>query len=143
MSIADCRIIELPKISDFRGSLTFVENQNHIPFKMKRVYYMYNLPQDAERGAHGHKNLHQLLIPVAGNFDVILDDGWEKKTFHVDQPYKGLYICPMIWRRLTNFSNEAVCLVLASELYLEDDYFRNYQSFLDAARGRNHEHSIS
>ena len=131
MSINECRIIELPKISDPRGNLTFVEGGNHIPFDIKRVYYLYDVPGGASRAAHGHKALHQLIIAMSGSFDIKLDDGLETKTFHLNRSYYGLYIPPMMWRDLDNFSSGSVCMVLASQPYQEDDYFRDYQQFID------------
>lgn len=135
MSIHNCQIIELPKISEPRGNLTFVEGKNHIPFDIKRVYYLYDVPGGAERGGHGHKALHQLIIAMSGSFDVVLDDGYEKKLFHLNRSYNGLYVCPMIWRELDNFSSGSVCLVLASNIYDEDDYYREYDPFIKAVRG--------
>jgi dTDP-4-dehydrorhamnose 3,5-epimerase-like enzyme len=134
MSLGDCQIIELPKIVDSRGNLTFVEGGNHIPFDIKRVYYLYDVPGGATRAAHGHKALHQLMICMSGAFDVTLDDGRDKQKFHLNRSYYGLYIPPMIWRDLDNFSTGAVCMVLASEIYDESDYFRNYDDFLAAAK---------
>ena len=133
MSLLDCRVIELPKIVDSRGNLTFVEGGNHIPFDIKRVYYLYDVPGGATRAAHGHRALHQLMICMSGAFDVTLDDGRHKQRFHLNRSYYGLYIPPMIWRDLDNFSTGAVCMVLASEIYDEADYFRNYEDFLSAA----------
>lgn len=134
MSIKNCQIIELPKIADARGNLSFVEGHNHIPFSIQRVYYLYDVPGGAERGGHGHKELQQLIIAMSGSFDVILDDGFEKKRFHLNRSYNGLYVCPMIWRELDNFSSGAVCLVLASNLYDESDYYRDYPKFLTALK---------
>ena len=136
VELKECRIIDLPKISDPRGNLTFIEGERHIPFDIQRVYYLYDVPGGAERGGHAHKGLHQLIIAMSGNFDVVLDDGYHKKRFHLNRSYYGLYLCPMIWRELDNFSSGSVCLVLASNLYDEDDYYRNYQQFLAVARGR-------
>jgi len=133
MSIHDCKIIELPKISDPRGNLTFVEGGNHIPFDIKRVYYLYDVPGGAERGAHGHKALRQLIIAMSGSFDVVLDDGKDTKTIHMNRSYYGLYVCPMIWRDITNVSSGAVCMVLASDYYDESDYFRDYEEFKGVA----------
>jgi hypothetical protein len=132
MSIKDCRIIELPKISDPRGNLTFIEGGNHIPFDIRRVYYLYDVPGGAERGGHAHKGLQQLIVAMSGSFDVVLDDGCEKKRFHLNRSYYGLYVCPMIWRELDNFSSGSVGMVLASNLYSEDDYYRDYDQFLAA-----------
>ena len=134
MSLEQCKIIELPKIGEPRGNLTFIEGQRHIPFDIKRVYYLYDVPGGAERGGHAHKDLHQLIIAMSGSFDMVLDDGKEKKRFHLNRSYYGLYVCPMIWREMDNFSSGAVCLVLASNLYDEVDYYRNYQEFLTAVR---------
>lgn len=132
MGVRDCRVIDLPKISDARGSLTFVEAEQHVPFEIRRIYYLYDVPQGAERGAHAHKALHQLIIAMSGCFDVVLDDGEEKRRVHLSQPCVGLYVGPMIWRDLENFSPGAVCMVLASSRYDEADYFRDYQEFLCA-----------
>lgn len=138
MSIDNCKIIDLPKISDPRGNLTFIEGGGrHVPFDIKRVYYLYDVPGGAERGGHGHKALHQLIIAMSGSFDVVLDDGYEKKRFHLNRSYHGLYVCPMIWRELDNFSSGSVCMVLASNLYDEEDYYREYDPFINAARGEN------
>lgn len=131
MGLKDCRIIELPKIADQRGNLTFIEGGGrHVPFEIKRVYYLYDVPGGAERGGHAHKALHQLIIAMSGSFDVVLDDGREKCTFHLNRSYYGLYVCPMIWRELNNFSSGSVSMVLASNLYDEADYYRNYDDFL-------------
>lgn len=135
MSLKECKIIELPKIADVRGNLTFIENHRHIPFDIKRVYYLYDVPGGANRAGHGHKQLHQLLIAMSGSFDITLDDGFNKKVFHLNRSYFGLYIPPMIWREIDNFSSGSVCMVLASEFYSEDDYYREYEGFLKAVRG--------
>jgi dTDP-4-dehydrorhamnose 3,5-epimerase-like enzyme len=127
--IDQCKIIKLPKITDPRGNLTFIESQNQIPFHIQRVYYLYDVPGGAERGGHAHKELHQLIVAISGSFDVILDDGCEKKKIHLNRPYEALYVCPMIWRELNNFSSGSVCLVLASNQYTEDDYYRDYNEF--------------
>ena len=128
--IGNCQIVELNKITDARGNLTFIEEEDHIPFEIKRVYYLYDVPGGSERGGHAHKALHQLIIALSGSFDVEIDDGTTKKTFTLNRPYEGLYICPGIWRELKNFSSGSVCLVLASNLYSEDDYYRAYDQFL-------------
>ena len=135
MSIHDCKIIQLPKIQDQRGNLTFIESGRHMPFDIRRVYYLYDVPGGAARAAHGHKKLHQLMIAMSGSFDVTLDDGVEKKAFHLNRSYFGLYIPPMMWRDLDNFSSGAVCMVLASEYYDEEDYFREYTDFIQATKG--------
>ena len=128
--IDKCRIIDLPKIADARGNLTFVEADRHVPFEFRRVYYLYDVPGGAERGGHAHKDLHQLIVAMSGSFDIHLDDGTSKKSFHMNRSYFGLYVCPMIWREIDNFSSGAVCLVLASNYYDESDYYRNYGDFL-------------
>ena len=134
MSIKDCRIIELPKIEDPRGNLTFVEGGEHIPFDIQRVYYLYDVPGGSVRGGHAHKNLQQLIIAMSGSFDVVLDDGFEKKTFHLNRSYYGLYVNTMVWRELENFSSGSVSMVLASNKYTEDDYIRDYQEFVNCAK---------
>lgn len=131
MPLNDCRIIELPKISDPRGNLTFVEGGVHVPFEIQRAYYLYDVPGGAERGGHAHKALHQLIIAMSGSFDVVLDDGRENKRVHLARSYYGLYVCPMIWRELDNFSSGSVCMVLASNKYDEADYYRNYGDYLN------------
>ncbi len=132
--LEDCRIIELPKIHDRRGNLTFIEENKHIPFEIKRVYYLYDVPGGESRGGHAHKQLQQFIIAASGSFDVILDDGFNRKRFHLNRSYYGLYVPTMIWRELDNFSTGAVCLVLASEYYDESDYIRDYQEFIDISR---------
>lgn len=131
MPLSDCKIIDLPKISDPRGNLTFVEGSNHIPFDIRRVYYLYDVPGGSERGGHAHRELSQLIVAMSGSFDVVLDDGQQKKRFHLNRSYYGLYICPMIWRELDNFSSGSVCMVLASNLYDETDYYRDYNAYLN------------
>lgn len=125
----DCRVIDLPKIHDARGNLTFIEGMHHIPFDIRRVYYLYDVPGGAERGGHAHIALHQLIIAMSGSFDVILDDGHDKKRVHLNRSYNGLLVGPMIWRELDNFSSGSVCMVLASIRYSEDDYIREYDDF--------------
>lgn len=132
MSLEQCRIIDLPKISDPRGNLTFIEGSRHVPFDIRRVYYLYDVPGGAERGGHAHKGLHQLIIAMSGSFDILLDDGREKKRIHLSRSYYGLYVCPMIWREMDNFSSGSVCMVLASNLYDEEDYYRSYEDFIAA-----------
>lgn len=134
MPLTDCRIIELPKIADPRGNLTFVEGGNHLPFEIRRVYYLYDVPGGSERGAHAHRTLHQFIIAMSGSFDVVLDDGVAQKRFHLCRSYYGLYVCPMMWRSLDNFSSGAVCTVLASSRYDEADYIRDHGEFLAAVR---------
>lgn len=134
MPISDVKLIELPRINDHRGNLTFIESGRHIPFEIKRTYYLYDVPGGATRAGHGHKALHQLMIAMSGSFDITLDDGYEKRVVHLNRSYNGLYIPPMMWRDLDNFSSGAVCMVLASAFYDEEDYFRNYDDFLRATR---------
>ena len=128
--IERCNMLELPKIEDERGNLTFIEGGNHTPFDIKRVYYLYDVPAGAERGGHAHKALHQLIIAVSGSFDIHLNDGSSKKTIHMNRCDRGLYVCPMIWREINNFSLGAICMALVSELYDESDYYRDYSTFL-------------
>ena len=125
-----CKLIDLPKVSDPRGNLTFIEGNSHIPFDIKRVYYLYDVPGGSERGGHAHKGLSQLIIAMSGSFDIHISDGNERQTFHLNRPYFGLYICPMIWRELDNFSSGSVCMVLASDQYNEKDYYRSYNGYL-------------
>ena len=131
--IEKCNVIELPRINEPRGNLTFVESNRQIPFAIQRVYYLYDVPGGAERGGHAHKALHQLIIAMSGSFDIHLDDGFSKKTVHMNRSYNGLYVCPMIWREIDNFSSGAVCMVLASDLYSELDYYRDYNEFIKDA----------
>jgi dTDP-4-dehydrorhamnose 3,5-epimerase-like enzyme len=112
--------------------LTFIEGGHHIPFEIQRVYYLYDVPGGSERGGHAHKELHQFIIAMSGSFDVILDDGENKKRIHLNRSYNGLYVCPMIWRELDNFSSGSVCMVLASNYYDEADYYRDYAEFMRA-----------
>lgn len=132
MNVDLCNIINLPKISDPRGNLTSIEGGRDIPFSIQRVYYLYDVPGGSERGGHAHKELRQLIIAMSGSFDVVLDDGKNRKRVHLNRSYFGLYICPMIWRELDNFSSGSVCMVLASNLYDEADYYRNYEEYLAA-----------
>jgi hypothetical protein len=133
VSIDRCVLIELPRIADPRGNLTFIEAGRHVPFDIKRVYYLYDVPGGAERGGHAHKALHQLIIAMSGSFDIVLDDGSNKKRVHLNRSYFGLYVSPMIWREIDNFSSGSVCMVLASTIYEASDYYRDYSEFLVAA----------
>jgi hypothetical protein len=130
MTVDACRLIDLPKIHDPRGNLTYIEGGSHVPFLIERVYYLYDVPGGSERGGHAHKGLHQLIVAMSGSFDVLIDDGTQRRRIHLSRSYYGLYICPMIWRELDNFSSGAVCLVLASNRYDESDYYRDYPEFL-------------
>jgi len=128
--ISACKLIDLPKITDPRGNLTFLEGSIHLPFDVNRVFYLYDVPTGASRGAHAHKKLEQFLICLSGSFDVEVDDGISKATIHLNRPWKGLYIPPMIWAAEVNFDPGSVCLVLASAKFDETDYFRNYEDYL-------------
>jgi WxcM-like, C-terminal len=134
MGIDGCFITELPKIADPRGNLTFIEGGKHVPFEIQRVYYLYDVPGGAERAGHAHKELQQLFVAMSGSFDITLDDGYRKKCIHLNRSYYGLYVCPMIWRTIDNFSSGSVCMVLASTHYDESDYYRNYEGFLSVVR---------
>jgi WxcM-like protein len=135
MNLGQCQLIELPKINDPRGNLTFVEGGEHIPFEVKRVFYLYDVPGGAERAGHALKTCHQFLIAMSGSFDVILYDGKEKRRLHLNRSYYGLHIPPMIWREMDNFSSGAVCLALASTKYDAADYYRSYNEYLKALTG--------
>ncbi len=128
-TVYNCSIIHLPKIHNRAGNLTALENNVNIPFEVKRVYYLYDVPGGEDRGGHAHIVLQQFIVAVSGAFDVLLDDGVNKKIIHLDRPYIGLHIVPGIWRELLNFSSGAICLVLASEKYSEKDYIREYNEF--------------
>ena len=134
-SLDDCCLVDLPMISDPRGNLTFVEGSRHIPYDIKRVFYLYDVPGGADRGGHALKQCHQFLIAMSGSFDVILDDGTGKRRIQLNRSYHGLLIPPMIWREMDNFSSGAVCLVLASAYYDEADYYRNYDDFIRDVEG--------
>ena len=125
-----CKIMDLPKMLDPRGNLTFIEQSKHIPFDIKRIFYIYDVPTGESRGAHAHHNLHQFMICVSGSFNVELDDGFNKKTVHLNRPWQGLYVPPLVWSAATNFDPGSVCVVLVSELYDEGDYIRDYKKFL-------------
>ena len=129
-TIDDCSLIELPKIKNRAGNITAIENNINIPFVVSRVFYLYDIPGGEDRGAHAHKECHQFLVAASGSFEVQLDDGNEKKTVMLNQPYRGLHIPPGIWASEINFSSGAICLVLASDKYDEKDYIRNYNEFL-------------
>jgi WxcM-like, C-terminal len=132
MQAENCKIIHLPKVADARGNLTYIEGESHVPFSIKRVFYLYDVPGGSDRGGHALKTCHQFLIAISGSFDAILDDGRDRRRFQLNRSYYGLHIPPLVWRELDNFSSGAVCLVLASECYSEQDYYRDYQEFLAA-----------
>jgi hypothetical protein len=131
-SIDDSQVqeIELPKILDERGNLSFIEYPRHIPFEMKRVYWIYDVPGGEKRGGHAYMELCELIIAISGSFDITIDTGTEIKKFTLNRSYKGVYIPKLIWRSLDNFSTNAVCLILASEEYRENDYIRSYDEFI-------------
>lgn len=133
--IEQCRIIDLPKIEDPRGNLTFIESSRHVPFPLERVFYLYDVPGGANRAGHALKTCEQFLIAMSGSFDVMVDDGSNKHVFHLNRSYYGLYLPTMVWREIDNFSSGAVCLALASHRYDENDYYREYDAFLNAVRG--------
>jgi hypothetical protein len=128
------REINLPQVRDPRGDLTFIEGQNHIPFEIRRVYYLYNVPVDAERGGHAHKELEQVVFALSGSFRIKIDDGEVKSEHWLRDPRKGLHISRLVWREMDSFSQGAVCMVIASHRYDEADYYRNYDDFLKAVR---------
>ena len=130
-NVYDCTIIELDKHhSDRKGNISVVQNSETIPFDVKRVYYLYDVPGGESRGAHAHKELSQLIVAASGSFRVTLDDGNVKRSFVLNRPYQGLYVRPGIWRDLDDFSSGAVCMVLASDVYCKEDYIRNYDEFI-------------
>lgn len=135
MSLDQVRLVELPKIEDPRGNLTFIEGERQVPFPLRRVYYLYDVPGGATRGGHAHRQLQQLLIAAAGSFDVVLDDGVRSERYHLNRSHLGLYIPQMVWRELENFASSSLCLVMASELYDEADYYRDYDEFLAVVKG--------
>lgn len=143
-AISRCGLVEFPIVADRRGNLTFIEGGQHIPFDIKRVYYLYDVPGGAERGGHAHRDLHQIIIAMGGSFDVLLRDGYRNRRFQLNRSYYGLYVPPMVWRELDNFSSGSVCLVLASEHFEEGDYYRDWAGFerdtrlRDTATGPSH-----
>jgi dTDP-4-dehydrorhamnose 3,5-epimerase-like enzyme len=136
LSVHDCKLLELPVIHAPEGNLTFVEQERHVPFPIERVYYMYDVPGGATRGGHAHKALEQVIIAMSGSFEVVLDDGSDRRNVTLNRSYIGLYIPPMIWRELVNFSSGSVCMALASAYYEEADYYRDYEEFRAVASGR-------
>ena len=128
--VEDCYIVDIRKYMDNRGYLSVIEGMKDVPFEIKRIYYLYMVPE-AARGAHAHKQLQQLMVATSGSVHVTLDDGVNKRTFVLDKPWKGLLVVPGLWRDLDNFAGGTVCMVLASEHYAEEDYIRNYDEFLE------------
>ena len=135
MSLKDCTLIQLPKVADPRGNLTFLEGGRHIPFAIKRVFYLYDVPGGEMRAGHALKSCYQFIIAASGSFDVTLDDGRQKRRYHLNRSYTGLLVPPLIWREIDDFSSGSVCLVLASEYFDEADYYREYADFLQAVAG--------
>jgi len=124
------QLVDVPKILDERGNLSFIEELNHIPFQIKRIYWIYDVPGGEVRGGHAYKTLHEFIVALSGSFDVVLDDGKTKKTYSLNRSYYGLYIPNMIWRSIENFSTNSLCMILASEKYDENDYVRDYEEFI-------------
>ena len=131
MYIHKCKLLNLSTVSNVDGALTFIEAHSDIPFNIERIYYLHGIPKTVERGVHAHKKLKQLIIATSGSFDIKIDDGDNYKIYHMNNPEKGLYICPMIWREINNFSSDAVLMVLASTKYDPDDYIHNYEEFIE------------
>ena len=134
MSLQKCRILEFPKIRDIKGNLTYIEGSYHVPFDIKRIYYLYDVPGGGVRGGHAHRDLEQVIIAINGSFDVSLDDGVGKAVYQLRRANEGLYLCSGIWRELDNFTSGSVCLVIASHTYDEADYFRQYEDFIKAVK---------
>lgn len=135
VTIEDCRLIDLPKLNATFGHISVVDGMDQVPFKVKRVFYLYDIPAGESRGAHAHKECHQLLVAITGAFEVEMFDGTNKKLVRLDQPFNALHIPPGIWASEQNFSSGAICLVLASEKYLESDYIRSLDDFLKYKNG--------
>jgi hypothetical protein len=138
MSIDNCKLLDLPKISDPRGNLTFLEGGRHVPFEIRRLFYLYDVPGGETRAGHALKSCDQFMIAMSGSFDVLLDDGFAKRRVQLNRSYRGLYIPPLIWRELDNFSSGSVCAVLASEGYQESGYYRDYADFVSAVKEGGH-----
>ena len=138
-SVYDCSVIELPRIYSRQGNLTPVHEYEDVPFKIERVFYLYDIPGGEDRGAHSHKECHQFLIAASGSFEIVLDDGKNKRTVVLNRPYFGLYIPPGIWAAEQGFSSGAICLVLTSHKYDETDYIREYEQYIKYKKLKNHE----
>lgn len=130
-TVSDCKLVDLPRIYNPSGNITAVNNEVEIPFVVKRIYYLYDVPGGESRGGHAHKELHQMIVAASGSFDITLSDGKSKRTFSLSRPYKGLYVPPGLWRELDNFSSGAICLVLASTSYSEEDYIRDFDGYVN------------
>ena len=135
MTETGCRIIDLPRINDPRGNLTFIEGNSHVPFRIKRAYWIYDVPGGEERGGHSYKTLEEIIIAVSGSFDVVVNDGSGEKRYSLNRSYYGLYVPKLVWRHLENFSTNSLCLILASNMYDEADYIRNYGQFTALKKG--------
>ena len=133
--VHDAQLLDLPRIQDPRGNLTFVEGGGHIPFDIARVFYLYDVPGGESRAGHANRALQEVIAAVSGSFDVVLDDGQEQRTFTLNRPYVGLHVPGMLWRELVNFSSGSVALVLASTPYDADDYYRDYDEYVDVMGG--------
>lgn len=133
-SVYDCQVLELSKIHNPAGNITIVEGNENVPFNLRRIYYLYDIPGGESRGGHAHKELYQLIVAASGSFEVMLDDGKNKKIVRLNRPNYGLMVVPGIWRELFEFSSGAICMVLASHKYDEADYLREYSSFLEVKK---------
>lgn len=140
--VRGCRMVDLPVVHDARGNLTYVENASEVPFAIERVYYLYDVPGGQSRAGHAHRQLQQLVIAASGSFDVLLDDGYKRRTVTLNRAYHGLLMSNSVWRELHNFSSGAFCLVLASMPYDESDYIRDYTTFLESVRGTGFQASV-
>jgi hypothetical protein len=138
MSLESIRTIAFPKIEDPRGNLTFLQQIEHIPFIIKRVYWIYDVPGGQHRGGHAYQTLEEVFIALSGSFDVVLDDGFNKKTFSLNRSYYGLYVPNMIWRSLENFSTNSLCLIIASDIYYKHDYIRDYEFYKKLVSNENY-----
>ena len=135
--MTNASVISLPVVSDPRGDLTFVEGGNHVPFQIRRVYYLYNVPVDSERGGHAHYDLEQVIFALSGSFRITVDDGFDRSEYWLRDPRSGLYVSRMIWREMDAFSQGAVCMVLASQPYIEADYIRDYEEYVRVVKGKS------
>ena len=142
MNIEECKLIDLPRINDPRGNLTYIEGLNHIPFDLKRIFYLYDVPGGATRAGHALKTCHQLVIASSGSFDVVVDDGERRARHQLNRSYCGLYIPPLIWREIDNFSSNSICLVIASECFAEDGYYRDYADYLAVVQTQTNENPV-